>query len=127
MMPQLNSAREHSDIPKISRRVFENYVIDVEKCNLQRTNSFRFTGVERACICCWLDRWGGSPLIDALIQFKQNNTYQAKGLSTRVRICAQIAIRFRARFVRKQNRDPIIFLSPITIVCLHIAAKQIKN
>jgi hypothetical protein len=39
----------------------------------------------------------------------------------RVRICVRIAIRFRARFVRKQNRDPILFLSPTTIVCLHIS------
>jgi hypothetical protein len=41
-----------------------------------------------------------------------------------VRICVRIAIRFRARFVRKQNRDPILFLSPIAIVCLHILAKK---
>jgi hypothetical protein len=46
---------------------------------------------------------------------------------TRVRTCVRIAIRFHARFVRKQNRDPILFLSPITIVCLHISAKKIKN
>jgi hypothetical protein len=54
-------------------------------------------------------------------------TVTSKGPSTRVRICVRIAIRFRARFVRKQNRDPILFLSPITIVCLHISAEKIKN
>jgi hypothetical protein len=53
--------------------------------------------------------------------------YQNKGLSTRVRICVRIAIRFRARFVRKQNRDPTFFLSPIKIVCLQISAKKNKK
>jgi hypothetical protein len=37
---------------------------------------------------------------------------QTEGLSTRVRICVRIAVRFRARFARKQNREPIIFLLP---------------
>jgi hypothetical protein len=45
------------------------------------------------------------------------------GPSTRVRISERIAIRFRAQFVCKQNRDPILFLSPIIMVCLHISAK----
>jgi hypothetical protein len=44
-----------------------------------------------------------------------------KGPSTRVRI----AVRFRARFVRKQNRKPILFLLPIAMVCLLISAKKI--
>jgi hypothetical protein len=48
-------------------------------------------------------------------------------LSTRVRICVRIAERFRARFVRKQNREQIICLLPITMVCLHTSAKKIKN
>jgi hypothetical protein len=39
------------------------------------------------------------------------------GLSTRVRICVRIAVRFRARFVRKQNRKPIMFLLAIAIFC----------
>jgi hypothetical protein len=52
-----------------------------------------------------------------------------KGLSTRVRICVGIAIRFRARFVQKQNREPILFPLTIAMVCLHISAKnnQKKN
>jgi hypothetical protein len=52
---------------------------------------------------------------------------RTKGPSTRVRIYVRIAVGFRARFVRKQNRDSILFLSPITIVCLHISAKKKKN
>jgi hypothetical protein len=50
-----------------------------------------------------------------------------KGLSKRVRIAIRIAVRFRAQFIRKQNRDPIIFLSPITMVRFHISAKKIKT
>jgi hypothetical protein len=49
------------------------------------------------------------------------------GPSTRVRIRVRIAVRFRARFVRKQNRDPILFLSPITMVCLHILTKKTQK
>jgi hypothetical protein len=47
-----------------------------------------------------------------------------KGLSTRVRIAIRIAVRFRARFLRKQNRDPIIFLSPIKMVRFHIFSQK---
>jgi hypothetical protein len=50
-----------------------------------------------------------------------------KGLSTRVRIAIRIAVRFRAQFIRKQNRDPIIFLSPITMVRFHISAQKIQK
>jgi hypothetical protein len=50
-----------------------------------------------------------------------------KGLSTRVRICVRIAVRFRARFVSKQNREPIIFLLAIAMVGLHISAKKNKK
>jgi hypothetical protein len=50
-----------------------------------------------------------------------------KGLSTRVQICIRIAVRFRARFVRKQNRELILFLLPIAMVCLHISATNIQK
>jgi hypothetical protein len=46
-----------------------------------------------------------------------------KGPSTRVRICVRIAVRFHARFLQKQNREPIFFLLSIAMVCLHISAK----
>jgi hypothetical protein len=49
---------------------------------------------------------------------------QHKGLSTRVRIAVRIAGRFRARFLRKQNRESILFLLPIAMVCFHISAKN---
>jgi hypothetical protein len=39
-----------------------------------------------------------------------NRRLNGKGLSTRVRIAIQIAVQFRAQFLRKHNRDPIIFL-----------------
>jgi hypothetical protein len=58
---------------------------------------------------------------------KFDSNSNSKGLSTRVRICVRIAIQLRARFVRKQNRDPILCLSPITIVCLDISAKKYQN
>jgi hypothetical protein len=51
----------------------------------------------------------------------------SKGPSTRVRICVRIAIRFRARFVRKQNREPFIFLLAIAMVCLPLFAKKIQK
>jgi hypothetical protein len=46
------------------------------------------------------------------------------GTSTRVRICVRIAVRFGARFIHKQNRETILFLLPIAMVCLHISAKK---
>jgi hypothetical protein len=52
---------------------------------------------------------------------------QCKGLSTCVRICVRVAIRFRAQFVRKQKKEPIIFLLAIAMVCLHISANKNKK
>jgi hypothetical protein len=46
-----------------------------------------------------------------------------KGPSTRVRICVRIAVGIRARFVFKPNRDPILYLTPITMACIHILTK----
>jgi hypothetical protein len=46
------------------------------------------------------------------------------GPSTRVRICVRIAIRFRARFERNHNGDPILLLSPITMVSSYISAEK---
>jgi hypothetical protein len=59
-----------------------------------------------------------------VVQLEQCHRRRSKGPSTRVRICVRMAVRFRARFVRKQNREPIIFLLPIAMVCLHISAKN---
>jgi hypothetical protein len=44
-----------------------------------------------------------------------------KGPSIRVRICVQIAVRFRSQFVHEPNMDPILYLTPITMFCLHIS------
>jgi hypothetical protein len=79
------------------------------------------------CICHEFSMSHFSYLIVGIRQVMSSDWSAWSGLSTRVRICVRIAIRFRARFVRKQNRDPILFLPPITIVCLHISAKKIKN
>jgi hypothetical protein len=40
---------------------------------------------------------------------------------------SESAVRFRARFGRKQNRNPILFLSPITMIYLHISAKKVQK
>jgi hypothetical protein len=61
------------------------------------------------------------------VSFEYCAINQLKGPSTRVRICIQIAVRFRAQFVPKQNRDPLLFLSPITMVCLYISSKKIQK
>jgi hypothetical protein len=45
----------------------------------------------------------------------------ALGPSTRVRISVRIAVRFRAQFASKPNVDPILYLTRITMVCLHIS------
>jgi hypothetical protein len=64
----------------------------------------------------------------ALIQIHNfNRNWLLKAWVTHVRICVRIAVRFRARFVRKQNREPIIFLLAIAMVDLHISAKKSKN
>jgi hypothetical protein len=48
-----------------------------------------------------------------------------KGPSTRVRIRVRFRVRFHAQFAGKPDRDPIILLSPITIIGKHISAKKI--
>jgi hypothetical protein len=50
-----------------------------------------------------------------------------KGPSTRVRTRARFHIRVHARFAGKADRGSILLLTPITMVCLHIKAKQITK
>jgi hypothetical protein len=51
----------------------------------------------------------------------------AKGPSTRVRIRVRFPVRFHARLVGRPGRDPILHLTPITMVGLHISAKTNTN
>jgi hypothetical protein len=39
-----------------------------------------------------------------------------------IRICVRFGVRFRGQFAGKPDRDPILYLTPITMVCLHISA-----
>jgi hypothetical protein len=48
---------------------------------------------------------------------------RVKGPSTRVRIRVRFRVRFHSRFASKTDRNPILHLTPITMVCLHISEK----
>jgi hypothetical protein len=45
-------------------------------------------------------------------------------LRVRVRIRVRFCVRFLARFADKPDMDPILLLTPITMVCLYISAKK---
>jgi hypothetical protein len=61
-----------------------------------------------------------TPKVFKFIEPSNDGRWHGKGLSTRVQIAIRIAVRFRAKFLRKQNRDPIIYLASITMVRFHI-------
>jgi hypothetical protein len=50
--------------------------------------------------------------------------YGTKGPFTRVQIRVRFRVRFHAHFECKPDKDPILYLTPITTVCIHISAKQ---
>jgi hypothetical protein len=49
------------------------------------------------------------------------------GPSKRLRIRVRLCVRFHAGFACKPDKGAILHLTCITMVCLHISAKQIKN
>jgi hypothetical protein len=88
--------------------------------------------IQTTTICIFLCSVGSyrfeNILIYDLMRPKNHNNItdsnKSKGLSTRVRIAVRIAVPFRPRFLCEQNKDPILFLSPITMVRFHISAKN---
>jgi hypothetical protein len=55
---------------------------------------------------------------------RTGNRKRVDGYGVCVRICVRIAIRFGSQFLPEPNLDPILNLTPFTMVCLHILSKN---
>jgi hypothetical protein len=65
----------------------------------------------------------GSRSSPAVVPLFSADCYFNEGLSTRVRIRVRFPVRFHAQFAGRPDRDPILYMTPITMVCLHISGK----